>query len=111
MRHIEIRDLWLQKEIREGKVEVHKVLGTENPADLMTKILTVKEIEERLRRMSIVMRITNRVQMASVETSEIRKGRPAPISSFGAGQGENNISVCKLDDRPTSNFTLWRGAV
>ena len=93
MRHREMKELWLQKESREGKVEVNKVLGTENPAELMTKILTVKEIEERLRRMSIVMRITNRVQMASVETSEIRKGRPAPISSFGAGQGENNISV------------------
>ena len=39
----------------------------------MTKILTVKEIEERLRRMSIVMRITNRVQMASVETIEMRR--------------------------------------
>ena len=38
MRHLEIRDLWLQKEIREGRVVVHKVLGTENPADLMTKI-------------------------------------------------------------------------
>ena len=59
MRHIEIRDLWLQKEIREGRVVVHKVLGTENPADLMTKILTVGEIEERLRRMSIKMKRTN----------------------------------------------------
>ncbi len=108
MRHIEIRDLWLQKEIREGKVEVNKVLGTENPAELMTKILTVKEIEERLRRMSIVMRITNRVQMASVETSgmrrlgptsemrrvgltqtsEIRRVGPTPISPFGGGQCE-----------------------
>ena len=38
MRHIEIRDLWLQNEVREGKVVVHKIPGTENPADLMTKI-------------------------------------------------------------------------
>jgi hypothetical protein len=47
------------------------------------------------------------------QTSEIRKGRPAPISSFGAGQGENNISVFEVEriNRPTSNFTLWRGAV
>ena len=33
MRHLEIRDLWLQKEVGEGKVVVSKVLGTENPAD------------------------------------------------------------------------------
>ena len=35
---------------------VHKVLGTENPADLMTKILTIGEIEDRLKGMSMVMR-------------------------------------------------------
>jgi len=77
MRHLEIRDLWLQKEIREGRVKVHKVLGTENPADLMTKILTIKEIEDRLRNMSIEMRITNRVQpVASVElSSELKWGK------------------------------------
>ena len=38
MKHLEIRDLWLQKEVNEGKVVVHKVLGTENPSDLGTKI-------------------------------------------------------------------------
>ena len=32
MRHLEIRDLWLQKEVLEGKVSVSKVKGLENPA-------------------------------------------------------------------------------
>ena len=40
MRHLEIRDLWLQKEVREGKGLVHTVPGTSNPADLMTKGFT-----------------------------------------------------------------------
>ena len=48
MRHLDIRDLWLQKEVGEGKVVVSKVVGTENPADLMTKILGKGEIEERI---------------------------------------------------------------
>ena len=39
MRHVEIKDLWFQKEVREGKVLVHKVVGTEDPADFVTKIL------------------------------------------------------------------------
>ena len=38
MKHLEIRDLWLQKEVRDGRVIVSKVLGTENPSDLGTKI-------------------------------------------------------------------------
>ena len=91
MRHLEIRDLWLQKEIREGRVLVHKVLGTENPADLMTKILTIGEIEERLKGMSIIMRLTNKVRR--VELVEL-------LSESQWGKG-----------KPTSNSTLWREAV
>ena len=55
MRHIEIRDLWLQKEVREGKVIAHKIFGTENPADLMTQVLTAGEVVDRLRGMNIRM--------------------------------------------------------
>ena len=51
MRHLEIRDLWLQKEVAEGKVVVFKTPGIDNPADLMTKILNWPEILKRLRSM------------------------------------------------------------
>eukprot|EP00973_Karenia_brevis_P013894 1884265-Karenia_brevis.AAC.1 len=60
MRHLEIRDLWLQKEVRDGKLEIEKLDGKENSADLMTKILTVAEIKKRLQRMSIDMRMTEK---------------------------------------------------
>ena len=56
MRHLDIRDLWLQKEVADGKLEVSKVLGIENPADLMTKILGIKDIRDRLGRMNIRIR-------------------------------------------------------
>ena len=55
MRHVEIRDVWLQREIGEGRVWVFKVKGDENPADLMTKILKLEEIRTRLGRLSIVL--------------------------------------------------------
>ena len=55
MRHLEIRDLWLQKEVMDGKLEISKIRGDENPSDLMTKILGIKEIKERLEGMSIRM--------------------------------------------------------
>ena len=48
MRHLELRDLWLQKEVGEGKAVVRKVLGTRNPADAMTKFLRRAELQERL---------------------------------------------------------------
>ena len=56
MRHLQIRDLYLQKEVREGRVEVSKIPGTENPADLLTKILKGPEILERLGGMGLEVR-------------------------------------------------------
>ena len=53
MRHIEIRDLWLQKEVLEGKVLGSKVPATENLAVLMTKLLSLKDIMLRLEKMTI----------------------------------------------------------
>eukprot|EP00973_Karenia_brevis_P042981 5950295-Karenia_brevis.AAC.1 len=56
MRHLEIRDLWIQKEVQDGKLVVSKVPGEENPADVMTKVLGCKEIKSRLEMMSMEMR-------------------------------------------------------
>eukprot|EP00973_Karenia_brevis_P026065 3596882-Karenia_brevis.AAC.1 len=62
MRHLEIRDLWLQKEVADGKLLVEKVPGVENPADLMTKVLTSSEINSRLNSINL-----HRVSMTSRE--------------------------------------------
>ena len=40
MRHLATRQLWLQDELREGRLEVMKVPSNQNPADLMTKWFT-----------------------------------------------------------------------
>eukprot|EP00973_Karenia_brevis_P003173 438656-Karenia_brevis.AAC.1 len=53
MRHLEIRDLWLQKGVYVGKLIVSKVPGEESPADLMTKVLSNKDIESRLGSMNM----------------------------------------------------------
>ena len=50
---MEIRDLWLQREVGLGKVLVNKVEGPRNPADLLTKYLKRWEIELRLKLMGL----------------------------------------------------------
>ena len=52
MRHLELRDLWLQREVGEGKVVVKKVAGSKNPADTMTKFLSRAELQDRLERLA-----------------------------------------------------------
>ena len=56
MRHLEILDLWLQKEVSEGKVVVSKNLGSGNHADLMTKYLSFSEITDRCSERNIEVR-------------------------------------------------------
>ena len=36
LRHLDVEDLWVQEQVRNKKVHLHKVLGTENPADIST---------------------------------------------------------------------------
>ena len=57
MRHLEIRDLWLQAEVEQGRLEVHKVRGDQNPADLMTKVLSLKEVVDRLSWMNLKVEV------------------------------------------------------
>ena len=36
LKHIEIRHFWLQDEIREGRLVLHKIASADNPADILT---------------------------------------------------------------------------
>ena len=48
MRHLETMDLWLQKEVAEGHVEVLKTPGDDNPADALTKYVSQSVMEKHL---------------------------------------------------------------
>ena len=43
IRHLDTRTLWVQQAVRTGRIEIRKVKGTENPADLFTKHLPSEE--------------------------------------------------------------------
>ena len=49
MRHVRVGMLWLQHLSEEGDMMFAKVLGTENPADLMTKVLSTAVITKHMR--------------------------------------------------------------
>ena len=50
VRHLDTQALWIQDAVRSRRVTLEKVLGTENPADMMTKHLGQRHIDEFLRR-------------------------------------------------------------
>ena len=43
VRHIEVRQLWLQQAVADGRFHLVKVLGTQNPADILTKYKSLGE--------------------------------------------------------------------
>ena len=55
MRHIEVKELWLQEAVCRGKVKLLKIEGTKNPSDMFTKYLTHAEIERHCGRLGIRM--------------------------------------------------------
>ena len=44
LRHVEVADLWMQDVVKNKRIILKKVLGKDNPADLMTKYLAEHEI-------------------------------------------------------------------
>mgnify|MGYP002806399548 CR=1 FL=1 len=63
IRHLDTRLLWIQEAVRTRVLEVVKVPGTENPADLMTKPLPRSEIDGHLGRLGL-SRATGRAETA-----------------------------------------------
>ncbi len=51
VRHMDTRLLWVQELVRDGTLEVVKIAGTVNPADLMTKHLAADAISAHLIRL------------------------------------------------------------
>ena len=51
-RHISVHYLWVQERIRSGDMELHKVRGEANPADLMTKYMNSQTIIHHMKTFS-----------------------------------------------------------
>ena len=53
LRHIRIRELWLQDQLRLGTIKLVKIPSQDNVADIMTRRLTPKKFQEQARRLGL----------------------------------------------------------
>ena len=53
IRHLDTSLLWIQQKLKEKDLEVDKVLGTDNPADCLTKHLDRKTLDKHLAAMGL----------------------------------------------------------
>ena len=54
LRHLDCEDLWIQQKVRSKEIQLLKVLGAENPADILTKYIDQKTLSAALARMGMV---------------------------------------------------------
>ena len=55
LRHIATQFLWIQEKVRNDELDVVKVAGTENPADLLTKHVPAELIRRHTVKLGIVL--------------------------------------------------------
>ena len=53
IRHLAVADLWIQDRVKAGDFQLHKVLGSLNSADLMTKYVDGPVLVEHLKRQGL----------------------------------------------------------
>ena len=53
VRHLDIDGLWIQAKVRDGHIDLLKVKGGENPADILTKYVTVDILIQILQRINL----------------------------------------------------------
>ncbi len=54
LRHIDIRELWLQDQLRLGTINLVKIQSEDNVADIFTKHLTPQNFEKQAKRLGLV---------------------------------------------------------
>ncbi len=53
LRHVQVKYLWIQQETYEKRIEIQKVKGTENPADVCTKYLKGEDMYKVLKKFGV----------------------------------------------------------
>jgi hypothetical protein len=72
MKHLQVRDLWLQDQLRDGRIEVRCVGTDVNPADLFTKVFA-KPRHERLTAMLGIRRDSETDEEINVVVPKLRR--------------------------------------
>ena len=53
VRHLDVEDLWVQAKVRDGHIDLVKVKGSENPADILTKYVSADILQQMLQRINL----------------------------------------------------------
>ena len=104
LRHINISSLWIQEKQDLRQLEMRKVLGTENPADLMTKYLTRAVMDTHLEYLS------QRRESGRARSGLNIQGKNAPSKTDGSSTASGDgVGICLEDNwmNSASSHQIW----
>ena len=96
LRHIDTHYLWVQQRVRDKSIDLYKVRGEENPADLFTKHLSSHDRTEGL---------------LELFGCEYRGGRPAAAPKMRQGMGTSKGELLSVQARQAEELMDWGGHV
>ena len=53
VRHLDVEDLWVPAKVRDGHVDLLKVAGVDNPADILTKYTSSEILNKMLAKLNM----------------------------------------------------------
>jgi hypothetical protein len=77
VRHLAVGQLWVQEKLREGCFSLHKVVGTANPADLLTKYLAGSTLRQHLEALELWQEV-GRAESAPKVSAEVEAWLASP---------------------------------
>ena len=98
IRHLDTQSLWLQQALRQRRLGLGKVLGTENPSDLMTKHVDAKLLGDHIRCMGCEF-VSGRAELAPQVVQEVDdavgyvEDIPSGLMTASESQG---VTTCKF---------------
>ena len=86
VRHLDVEDLWVQNKVREGHVDLLKMAGSENPADILTKYVSADLMDKMLLKLDLKF-IEGRSPAAPdlPPDTSVHCLRKAPLSELNTG--------------------------
>ena len=96
MRHLDTHTLWIQQAVRTGRVDLRKVLGEQNPADLLTKPSISRQRLSELTALFGCKYLGGRAESAP----QVRNGHSSKVTMAHADKdlGEKGLSAVQTEN-------------
>ena len=93
LRHIRVGQLWIQERVKEGDLQISKIDGSVNPADLFTKHVGALKRDAHCTSMGLMSRLDRakaglKIQTGGKDSPNARVGQLVSQSLTGVGRGQ-----------------------